>query len=222
MQKIFSGEIYEILPLSNGVIFSYCREYVDNDIIVAYKMISFDTGRITDITKSIYLISKFGNNYKAVIKNCENYITVKSIILPTGKTFLVEPDGRAMLLDNDATNIWNGNLIYRGEAPSDIVLYNNSLWASYSECDALVRYNLATMREELRIGGNKSPFKAPKDLFVDGSLAYVSNKESKELLKVDLNNYTISHEQTFEEEIYQYVKVLNKGFVLLKSGLYVL
>ena len=83
MKKIFEGEVYEILPLSNGIIFSYCKEVIDENIVVAFKMLSFDTGRFTDIAKNIYLLTKFGNNYKAVMANCDNYITVKSIILPS-------------------------------------------------------------------------------------------------------------------------------------------
>ena len=51
MEKVFSGEIYEILPLSNGIIFSYCKDYVDGGVMVAYKMASLDTGRVTDVTK---------------------------------------------------------------------------------------------------------------------------------------------------------------------------
>ena len=187
MEKVFSGEIYEILTISNGIIFSYCKDYVDGGVMVAYKMASLDTGRVTDITKNIYLVTKFGNNYKAVINHCENYITVKSIVLPTGKVFLVDEYGNAQLIDNDASVVWSGSLLYHSYIPSDVVLYKNSLWASYPDCNSLVRYNLTTMREELRIGGNKSPFKNPKDLFVDENNVFVSNKDSNELLSVDLN-----------------------------------
>ena len=49
MKQIFAGEIFEVMPLSGGIIFSYCKEKVDENIIVAYKMISFDNGRFTDV-----------------------------------------------------------------------------------------------------------------------------------------------------------------------------
>ena len=55
MKEIFSGEVYEILPTTNGIIFSYCNEILDENVVVAYKMISFDNGRFTNIAKNIYL-----------------------------------------------------------------------------------------------------------------------------------------------------------------------
>lgn len=222
MKKIFSGEIYEVMPLSGGIIFSYCKDTVDQNVVVAYKMISFDNGRFTDVAKNIYLLTKFGNNYKAVAALCDNYITVKSIVLPNGKVFLLSTDGTAQLLDNDATPVWTGDLTYRSCKPSDIILYNNALWVSYAECNALLRYNLSTMREELRIGGTKSPFNKPRDLFLEGDTVMVSNQGSQKLLQVNLNTYTVFDYETFEEPLYQYVRVGENRFAVLESGLYLI
>jgi len=222
MQKIFEGEIFEVLPLSNGIIFSYCKDTVDNNIIVAYKMISFENGRFSDVAKNIYLVTKFGNNYKAVASQCDNYITVKSILLPNGKVFLMQSDGTAKLLDTDATPIWTGSLVYRSCCPTDIILHNNALWVSYADCNVLVRFNLSTMREELRIGGTKSPFSKPRDLFLEGDNAIVSNQGSKKLVNINLKEYTVDDLEEFEEPLYQYVQVAGNRFVVLQSGLYLI
>ena len=222
MKQIFSGEVFEVLPTSNGIIFSYCKEVAEENIIVAYKMISFENGRFTDVAKNIYMITKFGNNYKAIANNCKNYITVKSLVLPNGKVFLLETDGSAILVDNDGTPVWTGSLTYRSSNPADIVLYNNTLWAAYPECNVLLRYNLATMREELRIGGNKSPFNKPRDLFIDGDTVMVSNQGSKKLVEVNLNTYSVFEYEEFEEPLYQYIKVGDNRFAVLESGLYLI
>ena len=222
MKQIFAGEIFEILPISNGIIFSYCKEKIDDNILVAYKMISFDTGRFSDIAKNVYLITKFGNNYKSVVALCDNYITVKSMLLPNGKIFLLQADGCALLIDNDTTPIWSGSIRYKGFAPSDIVLHNDALWASYSECNVLLRYNLTTMREELRIGGVKSPFNKPKKIFLEGDEAIVCNQDSQKLVQINLNTFSVSELENFEEAVYQYVKIADNRFVLLESGLYII
>ena len=222
MKQIFAGEVYEVLPLTNGIIFSYCKEIVEENVVVAYKMISFDNGRFTDVAKNIYMITKFGNNYKAVAAFCDNYITVKSIVLPNGKVFLLEPDGSAALIDNDGTPVWTGSLVYRSTNPTDIVLYNNALWASYADSNVLLRYNLSTMREELRIGGNQSPFDKPRSLFVNGDKVIVSNQGSKKLIEINLETYTVFEFEEFEEPVYQYVSVGDNRFVVLKSGLYLI
>ncbi len=222
MQQIFSGEIYELLPLSNGIIFSYRKDIVDDNVVVAYKMLSFDNSRFTDVAKNIYLLSKFGNNYKAVSALCDNYITVKSIVLPNGKVFLLSRDGTAKLLDNDASVIWSGDLTYRGCVPSDITLYNHGLWVAYSDCNALLKYNLATMREELRIGGKKSPFDKPRDIFIEGDTAMICNQGSKKLLQFNFDSYSVFEYESFEEPIYQYAKVGKNRFAVLVSGLYII
>ncbi len=222
MKQIFQGEVYEILPMPNGIIFSYCKDIIDQNVVVAFKMLSFETGRFTDIAKNIYLLTKFGNNYKAVIENCENYITVRSILLPNGKVFLLSQNGEAQLIDTDGTPIWKGTLAYRGFTATDIVLYKNSLWACYFDSNVMVRYNLSTMREELRIGGNKSPFNNPKSLFIEDSCVTVCNHGSKKLTQVNLESYTTLDGEEFEEPVKQYIKADKYRFVLLDSGVYMI
>lgn len=211
-----------MLPISNGVIFSYCKDVVDQSTVVAYKMITFDNGRFTDIAKNIYLLTKFGNNYKAVAAICDNYITAKSIVLPNSKVFLLSADGEARLLGADALPVWTGELKYRGCNATDIALYKNALWASFADCNVLLRYNLTAMREELRIGGNKSPFDKPSGLFVDGDTVMVSNVGSSKLIEVNLNTYSVFDYEEFSEPVRQYVKVGENRFAVLDSGLYLL
>lgn len=220
MKKVFSGEVYEVLPISNGVIFSYCKDVIEENTVVAYKMITFDNGRFTDIAKNIYLLTKFGNNYKAVAAICDNYITAKSIVLPNSKVFLLSADGEARLLGADALPVWTGELKYRGCNATDIALYKNALWASFADCNVLLRYNLTAMREELRIGGNKSPFDKPSGLFVDGDTVMVSNVGSSKLIEVNLNTYSVFDYKEFSEPVRQYVKVGENRFAVLDSGLY--
>lgn len=222
MKKVFSGEVYEVLPISNGIIFSYCKDVVDQSTVVAYKMITFDNGRFTDIAKNIYLLTKFGNNYKAVAAVCDNYITAKSIVLPNSKVFLLSADGEARLLGADALPVWTGELKYRGCNATDIAIYKNALWASFADCNVLLRYNLTAMREELRIGGNKSPFDKPSGLFVDGDTVMVSNVGSSKLIEVNLNTYSVFDYEEFSEPVRQYVKVGENRFAVLDSGLYLL
>ena len=222
MKKVFSGVVYEVLAISNGIIFSYRKDIIEQNTVVAYKMITFDNGRFTDVAKNIYLLTKFGNGYKSVLPLCGNYITAKSIILPGGKIFLLSDDGTAQLLDVDALPIWTGELKYRGSCATDIALYKNALWASFSDCNVLLRYNLAAMREELRIGGNKSPFSRPEGLIVEGDGVLVRNAGSSKLIEVDLNSYSVFEYEEFEEPVHQYVKVGENRFAVLDSGLYLI
>ncbi|MGI6280202.1 MAG: hypothetical protein ACOYJS_06545 [Acutalibacteraceae bacterium] len=223
MEKIFSGKVYEVMRTTNGIIFSYLnRQFDDEKVEVAYKMLSLDNRRITDIAKNIYMITKLGNNYKAVEKLCDNYITAKSILLPGGRVFVLHDDGRAQLVDADGEPIWSGALIYKNLVPSDILLYNDGLWTAYEKANALVRYSLTNMRQELRIGGNNSPFDGPCSMFDDGEQIIVCNKNSKQLVGLNLDKFSLTELDNFEEPLYQYVKVDIYRFVVLESGLYVM
>lgn len=222
MKRIFAGEVYEAVPQPNGIVFSYCKDVTDSHVLVSYKMISFDTGKMTDVAKNIYQLSKFGSNYRTIAVGCQNYVTAKALILPNGKVFVAEDDGKAMLFDNGGATLWTGEIKYRGVSPSDVAIYKNTLWACYSEANVLLRFNLMTMREELRIGGAKSPFNAPHDLFIDGDNAIVSNTGSNKLLTVNLNSYTVLDYKEFSEAVYSYMRIKDYCFVLMKSGLYLL
>ena len=222
MKQIFEGTVFDILPTQNGILFSYHKDTLDDKIVIGYKMLSFDTRSFNDVAKNIYLLTKFGGNYKAVINYCKNYILTKSIVLPNGKVFILKPDGEAMLIDADATPIWQGELTYRGCKASDVADYKSSLWTAFSDCNVLLRYNLSTMREELRIGGNNSPFNKPKSLFIKDDTAIISNQNGKNLISVNLESYSVSEIEAFEEEVIQYIEVGIYRFALLKSGIYMI
>ena len=223
MEKLFDGIVFEILPTTNGIIFSYLSgEQGDDKVEVSYKMISFDNRRITDVAKNVYMVTKFGNGYKAVEKLCENYIIVKSLILPGGKTFILHDDGTAQLVGSDGEPLWTGSLVYRGFIPSDIILFKEGLWCCYEKGNVLLKYSLTNMKQELRIGGNNSPFDGPCDLFEENNTLIICNKNSAKIQRIELENYNILEYETFEEPLLQYVNVNGYRFIILESGLYVI
>ena len=222
LECLFAGKVYEMVAQPNGIVFSYCKEVIDSRVVIGYKMISFDTKTITDVAKNIYWLSKFGCNYRAVVSLCNNYVTARSLVLPTGRVFMSEDNGRAILFDSEGMPLWTGELTYRGIVPSDIAIYKNALWASYSSSNVLLRFNLSTMREELRIGGNSSPFNKPHSMFLDGDEAIISNLGSNKLIKINLDTYNVTDFLEFNEPVHSYLKVKNFQFLLMESGIYAL
>ncbi len=222
MEQLFEGKVFEILPTSNGIIFSYQnKELEDGKVFVSYKMISFENRRITDVAKNVYMVTKFGNSYKAIERLCENYITVKSIILPGGKVFALMEDGTARLIDADGEILWTGSLVYRNTLPSDIILHKEGLWVTYPEANVVLKYSLTNMKQELRVGGKSSPFDGPCDLYEEEGRLVICNKSSQKLLSLDTEDYGILEYETFEEPLYQYVNINGYRFVILESGLYI-
>lgn len=222
MKKIFDGKIYEVLPKSDGIIFPYQKAVIDQGDVVWYKMLSIENSSLTDVSENIYLNIKFGSNYNIATSVCKNFVAEKSLVLPDGRTLLCNTNGQVFIIDNEGMINISGEIKYRDETPTAIAYYKNSIWASFSENNVLIRFNIATMRNELRIGGRTSPFVSPQDIFVSGEFAYVSNSGANNIIKVNLENYSVEEYYTFEEPVLRYVKSGNFEFVQLNSGLYVI
>ena len=222
MKKIFDGKIYEMLPKSDGIIFPYQKAVVDDGDIVWYKMLSFENSNITDVSKNVYWNLKFGSNYAVAVNTAKNFVTTKAILLPNNRLFLCCDNGQVFVIDPDGMLNIAGELKYRDNPPNDIAFYKNSIWASFENHNVLIRFNINTMRAELRIGGKSSPFNKPQGVFIEGSTAYVCNTGTNNIVKIDLENYSVEEYYSFEEPVYSYVKSGNFEFVLLESGLYII
>ena len=223
MKKIYSGKIYEILPKSDGIIFPYQKAVVEQGDIVWYKMVSIENSSMTDVSEAIYMNMKFGSNYSVAVSLSKNFVSEKAIMLPDGRLLLCSASGQVFIIDTDGLINISGEIKYKDSAPSSIAFYKNSIWASFRDSNALIRFNLNTMRSELRIGGGKnSPFDSPECVFVAGDRAYVCNSGSNNIIKVDLENYTVDEYLTFEEPVHAYTRSGDSEFVQLSSGLYVL
>ena len=223
MKPIYEGEVIEVIATENGLAFSYCEKKEENQLTVAFKLLSFESGKITNVAKNIYQLSKFGTAYKAFSMQAENYITCKVITFPGEQMLILETNGTIKILDTDSSLLYEGKLNFVGEAPSGIALFGDKLWCSYKNKNVLVRYSINTMREELRIGGGReTPFNAPTDILVDGNYAYVCSSSSSALLKVDLNTYALDVYKEFDTPLKQYLRVNNFEFVVNQNGIYMI
>ncbi len=221
MTKIFEGDVLHIIPADNRIIVAYAEERNDTQMTVAFKMLSFDDDKNTNVAKNIYQLSKFGANYRSYCIQVQNYFTCKNIIFPSEKMMVLEADGTVELLDTDASFIWAGKLLYKNSPPSAIAVFENKLWATFPQHNVLVRYNINTMREELRIGGGvSSPFSSPCDIFIKDEYAYISNTGSFQILKVNLNTYSLEVYEEFTEPVKQYLEVENRRFAVTNDGVY--
>lgn len=222
MKKIFDGKIYEILPKPDGIVFPYQKAVVDDGDVVWYKMLSLENANMTDISKNIYWNLKFGSNYAVAVNTANNFVATKALLLPNGRLLLCCENGQVFIIDSDGMLNIAGELKYRNSAPSGIAFYKNGIWASFEDSNVLIRFNISTMRTELRIGGKSSPFNRPENIFVEDQIAYVCNAGSKSIVSVDLENYSVEEVYTFEEPVHSFVKSGKYEFVLLDSGLYVI
>lgn len=223
MKTLFEGEVVDVISVENGLIIAFICQRDGESVSVAYKMVTFADGKFTFVQRSLYELSKFGTNHAKIVKQIKNHITSKSLSLSSGKTFVLERDGIGKLFDTIGDCIWTGEISYRGNAPSSIVVSNRSIWTCFKDASVLTRMNLMTMKEELRIGGGQSsPFNCPVNLFVDGSDIYVCNSGNNSIVKVNLNTYAATVYKQFDGPVYRYIKNDGYEFVVLENGIYLL
>lgn len=225
MKKLFSEKIYDILETETGFIFVYRRPEIEDQVVVSYKSVSLENGVVSNRTKSDYEFIKFGKNYSRLGLQGGNFITSSCVELENDRIFIVGENGDAKIVEPDGFIEWQGTIRYKDCGPSSIAHHGHTLWASFSNKNALIRFNLRTMREELRIGGsNDSSFSSPEGMWIDepsGKLL-VCNSKAQNILEVNMKTYTVVERAVFDEPVHKYLKIGNREFVVLDSGLYLL
>ena len=225
MKQLFSEQIFDIIEVDYGFIVVYKRAEVDDKIVVSYKSVSLDDGVVTQRTRTDYEFFKYGDNYAKLSFTSGNFVNNNCVKLANGNYFAVSINGEAKIIDSEGNTEWEGTIKYKNSGPSSIACYEHTLWASFAEQNALIRFNLRTMREELRIGGSvDSAFSAPKGMWVDepaGKLI-VCNATGKNILEVNMKTYTVVERAVFEQAVHKYLRIGEKEFVILESGLYML
>lgn len=222
MKKIFGRETLQVVPVSDGLVVSYKMGDEDGKTRVGFRHISFEDGKIQNVQKSYYLVARYGNMYKYIEDSVGNYFTCLSADLSDGGMLCIDADGSAVKLNEKGEIFWQGTVAHTGAAPYDITPAGRSFWASYPNKNALVRYSLKTMREELKLGGISSAISSPKGIWAEGNEIYVCNSEPNKIYKVNLSNYDVMEYASFEEKVHRYVRSGKYEFVLLDSGLYML
>ena len=222
MDRISPHHALSLLALPSGFVFAYPFEISSDSMKVGYKMVTFDTGKISNVTGTIYTLTKFGPAYRAFKGKIKNFITSLSAVFEDGRVFVSEKNGSAILVGQSGETLWEGKLSYQGFIPSAVAASGETLWAAYSEKNTLVKYNVNSMREELRIGGSSSPFSSPIAIFPAGNKLFVCNGESRDIWKIDTTDYSTEMYYEFEEKVFDYKFIDKYEIVCLESGIYLL
>ncbi|MDO4742596.1 MAG: hypothetical protein Q4B04_00995 [bacterium] len=222
MKQVLGSEAAGLFPLPNGFII-ITKAFEDEIEKVSFKLISFDTYTMSTVSRKVFMLAKFGENYPAFEMQVEDPIFCKVALLPDGKVFTVMQDGRAKVMDENGYVTWQGTLKYNGQAANEIAVDGYDLWASFSDSNAIIYFNMRTMREELRIGGPnvKSSICKPEGLWLTPhNSMLVCNSGANNILEINLKDYTVSVYAEFNESVHKFIKVNSNELILLDSGVY--
>lgn len=222
MKEIHSGLVLDVAPSTGGFVFAAQQDSTeDGRAIVEYKTCDFVSRKLENITRNLYLLTKFGDLYERYADHPQQYLTSMTAFFPNGDLLLVEADGSARRLTQQGHCVYEGQFLYHGDAPSAVAVANGFVWASYSHPGAVLRYDPRTMREAFRYGGGSSAaLLGAHGLWFEGDILFVCCKDSGRIVQINLRNFHMEDHHLFTEPVNAFMKVQATEIVWLNSGIY--
>ena len=129
MKEIHSGLVLDVAPSTGGFVFAAQQDSTeDGRAIVEYKTCDFVSRKLENITRNLYLLTKFGDLYERYADHPQQYLTSMTAFFPNGDLLLVEADGSARRLTQQGHCVYEGQFLYHGDAPSAVAVANGFVW----------------------------------------------------------------------------------------------
>lgn len=221
MRQILNYNIIDIVPFSKGLIFVKRDEQSDGKNKVSFFSFDAVTEEITSVTKSVYLLNKFGMAYEQISSRLGDFITCDTVKLPNLHTIIIYPTGEMGHFDEKGKIIKTGDLYYNNAPARDAAFDGNCFWSVVPQRNAIIRYSIATQKIIMRIGGDENTaFNMPISVTCCGNDLYVCNRASCEIRCVDINTLNVTDYLEFREPVNKYFRFGHKEIVVLDSGIY--
>ncbi len=196
MKKISNREIVDVVRFTdNKVIVVEKRPLAGS--VSGYKpnyfIVNVDTLEKEVITKSAYLMKKFGSSYKKITDTIANFVQCDAAILSDRSVFVIFPNGQCGLFDSDGNVVFNDTLSYNGKPVNSLAVDGNYIWCCCREENCVIRYALQSrLSVDIRIGGKEATtFILPSSLSSDSESIYVCCNSAK-LRRISKSDFTVS------------------------------
>lgn len=163
-----------------------------------YYIINLNTGEKEAVTKSAYLLRKFGREYENIVAVIKDYAQCEAATLSDKSVFVIFPNGQCGLFDAEGKMQWSRVLSYNEHPVSGLATDGDCFWCVCPEENCVVRFSFDTFKSDIRIGAKDSnAFENPCFISDDDELLYVccSNKlrciNKKDLSVSDLTDNTM-------------------------------
>lgn len=219
MKKLYGSEAKLMLPVSNGAIIIKSNDSGKNP--VEFDLYTIDSMRSVSITKSDYLLNKFGNCFEKITAQLDAPFSCKTAFLPKGRLIAVRQDGTGVLFSAEGNIIRQVDFRYEDCPPDDIVMYDMGLFAVYSSKNVLLKFNPTTLGRLMRFGSpDTDTFDLPISLCGLGDRLYICNAGDNRISIFEPESYRLLDYASFKEPLLQYIRFKGSELVLLESGVY--
>lgn len=194
MIKISSKEILDIVTYNDEkVIFVEKKPTSDfGQYKVNYFILNLTNGDKEVITKSAYLLKKFGTSYQPITDTIANFVQCDSIIFPSKNVFVIFPNGQTGYFNAFGEMKWNGTLNYNESPCCSAAIDGDYFWTCCKDENCVIRYSADSINLDLRIGGKDSnTFSKPIFASSDDENIYVCCENGR-IRKIDKATYAVS------------------------------
>ncbi len=221
MTKVIGTKLIDVISFSKGLIFVKKDLMDDGKFKVSFFSFDPENQTISAVTRSVYLLNKFGSAYSPIATQLGDYVSCSAGKLPDSRSVVLYSTGDLGVFDASGELTWNGELKYNDEPANDLTIENNHIWCTVPGRNCIVRYSVLGNKVVMRIGGDESnAFSTPSGIsYFDGQL-YICNQTSMQINTVNLSDYSVRGFRRFDEPVHKYMRVGEEEFVLLDSGVY--
>lgn len=222
MQKIVDS-VYDIIAFSNGII--YTKKSVLENGAVKVNFYGYDIKRMQDtpVTKSVYLLNKYGAEYNKIAEQLGDYVSCDADIMPSKHTVVVYDSGESGMFSPTGDMVWSSDLNYQGCEINGVAADGRQFWSVVPDKNCVVSYSISHKKFSMRIGSPESTsFQHPVSITKYDNELFVCNTESRKVRTINLNDFSVNDFRIFDEPVYKYLRSCGKEIVVLESGVYVL
>ncbi len=222
MKQIYGFGAIQMVPCQNGIVFVSMQDEHDGKATIVYRMFDCENSTVSAVTRSVFLLNKFGNHFEKFEGNPREFISCKTAILPNSRILVIGSDKKAVIIGSNGEEEWTGEMTFKGNSPSSIAAKDNFVWAAYSNPAAIIRYSVGKgLRQELRIGSGEDLPSGLESIWPDENekLTVCAVGENK-IIKIDPKTYAVSDYHKFSEPVHDYIKINSNEIVLTEKGIF--
>ncbi|MCR5207884.1 MAG: hypothetical protein K6C14_05335 [Eubacterium sp.] len=195
MVKISSREIIDVVKFnSKKIIIAEKAALLDGGSQTGYYVLDLETGDKEVVTKSAYLMKKFGNSaYKKIGESISDFSDCEAAILPSKNVFIIFSNGQCAMYGKDGETLWTKTLTYNEKPVTGLAADGEYIWCCCKDENCVIRYlaDSNKLNLDLRVGAiDADTFRSPCFVSSDDEGIYVccSNK----LRKISRSDFVVS------------------------------
>lgn len=224
MIKISNREVIDVVRYGcNKAIFVEKKPMLDESgrYKVGYFVLNFDTGEKEVITKSAYLMQKFGSGYKRISDTLGNFVSCEAWLMPSRSVLVLFDNGQAGLFDSDGELKKDGMLSYQDSPVCGIAPDDDCFWCYCRSENCVMRYFVDGIKLDIRIGGRDAgTFSRPNFISSDDKSVYVCCDYST-VRVIDKSNFNVTDLGRSYDDMRRFYRFGEYGIVCTGTGTYV-